>query len=85
MIVRIMAEGQYRLSDEAFERLKDIDDHLLTALEEHDGTRFHRLFRDALAVVRNGEPLAQSLETSDLVLPPAETSMEEARRLMEAE
>ena len=85
MIVRIMAEGQYRLSDEAFERLKDIDDHLLTALEEHDGTRFHRLFRDALTVVRNGEPLAQSLETSDLVLPPAETSMEEARRLMEAE
>ncbi len=81
-----MADGQYQLSDEAYERLTTIDDHLLAALESDDGEAFHRLFHEALAVVRGGDRLHETaLEPSDLVLPPEDTSMDEARRLLESD
>lgn len=86
MIARIMADGQYRLTDEAYDRLQVIDDHLLAALQSDDHGAFHQLFREALALVKAGERLDETtLEPSDLVLPPADTSMEDARRLLETE
>ena len=84
MIVRIMADGQYRISEDAYHRLIRIDDDLLAALEADDGNAFHHRFQDALAVVREGERLDEAvLQPSDLVLPPEDTSMEDARRLLQ--
>ncbi len=81
-----MAEGQYRLSDETYSRLATVDDALLAALEADDSGDFHRLFHEALAMVRSGERLEDSaLTPSDLVLPPEDTSMEDAKRLLESD
>ena len=86
MIVRIMADGQYELSDEAYQRLTAIDEHLLQSLESNEAAAFHRWFQEALSVVRAGEKLDESvLKPSDLVLPPADTTMQDARRLLETD
>ncbi|MCL4520588.1 MAG: hypothetical protein M1415_03215 [Firmicutes bacterium] len=83
MIVRIMADGQYDLSEESYDRLQVIDEHLLAALEADDGGAFHRLFHDALKIVRGGQRLDEAvLQPSDLVLPPEDTTIDEARRLL---
>ena len=83
MIVRIMADAQYRLTDDAFDRLRVLDDDLLAALESNDEAAFRRIFHDAVVIVRTGDRLGdQVLEPSDLVLPPEETRLDEAKRLL---
>ena len=80
MIVRIMGEGQYRLSDGVRERVNELDNRVVAAVEGNDEDGFHAAFEELLDVIRNdGEHLGDDeLETSDVIIPPADTSMEEA-------
>ena len=80
MIVRIATEGQYRLPDEDAERLNELDNQTVQACEAGDEARFDELFAEMLDLVRrDGEELADDdLEGSDVILPPPDTSMEEA-------
>lgn len=85
MIVRVMAEGQYRLGDDAAATLTGVDDALLDAVANGDDVAFHRLFQQALALVRAGEKLPDNtMVPSDLVLPPADTAMADVLRLIQA-
>lgn len=81
MIVRISTEGQYRLPDEDAQRLNDLDNAAVEAAEAGDEARFIELFSEMLSLVRSdGEPLADDdLSESDVILPPPDTSFEEAR------
>ncbi len=80
MIVRIATEGQYRLPDGDAERLNELDNQAVEAVEAGDEARFTELFAQMLELVRrDGQPLGDDeLEESDVILPPPDTTMEEA-------
>jgi hypothetical protein len=81
MIVRIFNENQYRLPDSAHDRLHELDRETHAALESGDEERFHAAYARLLDLIRTeGEPLADDeLETSDLMLPPSDITLAEAR------
>jgi hypothetical protein len=75
-----MGEGQYRLEDEVRERVNELDNAVVTAVNEDDEDAFHVAFEEMLDVIRKeGEHLGdEEIETSDVIVPPADTSMAEA-------
>lgn len=81
MIVRISGEGQYRLDDGHHDKLDELDDAVVSAVDADDEDGFHEAFEELLAFVRgNGERLPdEDLSTSDHILPPADLSFPEAR------
>ena len=80
MIVRIAGEDQYRLPDEALAEVNELDNEAVAAVEAGEEERFHEVFARMLELVRTrGEPLADDeLSESDVILPPADTSLAEA-------
>ena len=80
MIVRIMGEGQYRLGDDVRERVNDLDNAVVAAVDGNDEDAFHAAFEEMLDIIRSeGEHLGdEELETSDVIVPPADISMAEA-------
>lgn len=80
MIVRISMEDQYRLPDDDAERLNELDNSVVKAVEAGDESRFTTLFQEMLELVRNdGDRLADDvLAESDVILPPADTTLAEA-------
>jgi hypothetical protein len=81
MIVRISGEGQFRLPDEDTERLGELDNRAVSAVEQGDETGFRELWSQMLELVEtDGEQLpADELAESDVILPPRDISFEEAR------
>ena len=80
MIVRISTENQYVFPDDQADRLNDLDNAVVAAVEANDEDAFHETFEDLLALVRGeGSVLgADELEESDVILPPPDTSFVEA-------
>jgi hypothetical protein len=80
VIVRIATESQYRLPDDASERLNALDNDAVAAVEGNDEDRFHATFEEMLEFVRReGQPLdGEELEESDVILPPPDLSFVEA-------
>ena len=80
MIVRISGEGQFRLPDDDANRLNELDNQAVAAVEEGDEERFHSLFSEMLALVENdGAELGDDeLVESDVIMPPRDVSFEEA-------
>lgn len=80
MIVRIMGEGQYRLSEEAVASVNELDNAAVAAVEADDEDAFHTAFESLLDAIRTGgEQLDDDeLEGSDVIVPPADTSFAEA-------
>ena len=81
MIVRIATEAQYRLPDDAAERLNELDNETVRAVEAGDEERFRALFDQMLELVHSeGHILDEDdLEGSDVIIPPPDLSFEEAR------
>ena len=84
MIVRILGEGQYDLSDDALDRLNELDGQVEQAVEARDTGAFEEALAALLAGVRTaGVPHdADALDASDLILPPAGASLDEVRDLL---
>jgi len=80
VIVRIATEGQYELPDEDTDRLNDLDNEVVAAVEAGDEERFQEAFSSLLELVRSdGKPVADDvLEESDVILPPPDLTFEEA-------
>ena len=80
MIVRISTESQYVFPDDQADRLNDLDNAVVSAVESNDEDRFHEAFEEMLSLVRaEGSVLgAEELEESDVILPPPDTSFVEA-------
>jgi hypothetical protein len=81
MIIRIMGEGQYRLNDEALERVSQLDQRVADALRRGDEVEFHVAFAALVGFVRQaGERVADSeLVISDHILPHTDATFAEAR------
>jgi hypothetical protein len=80
VIVRIATEDQYRLPDADAQRLNELDNEAVAAVEADDEDRFHEVFEQMIALVRNdGHKLDDDeLEESDVILPPPDLSFSEA-------
>jgi hypothetical protein len=87
VIVRILGEGQYDVSDEALPRLNELDSAVEAAVEADDTDAFTTALSALLEGVRTvGVPHgADSLDESDLILPPPDASIDEVRRLLEGD
>jgi len=84
VIVRILGEGQWDLSDEHVEALNALDSALERTVEAADHDAFTPGLVALLDVVRRqGTRLEDdSLVESDVILPPSDASLEEVRALM---
>jgi hypothetical protein len=87
MIVRISGEDQYRLADEQTAELNELDNAVVSACEGGDEQGYIERFAALLDYVRsNGERVADDeLAGSDLILPPADLSFEEAGKAFNGE
>ncbi len=80
MIVRIATEGQYELDDDASAEFNELDGQVVRACEGDDETEFRARFGRLLELVRAGRPVPDDqLVASDMILPPPDVSLEEAR------
>ena len=84
MIVRILGGGQFRVDDAAAAELNQLDADLESAVERGDEPAFTAALTRLLAQVRaQGSPLPPDiLESSDLILPHEDSSMDEVRKLL---
>lgn len=84
MIVRILHEGQFELTDGEMDRLETLDRELLKGVEAGDRDAYHTTLGEILGIVRQGRRLAHDeLRSSELVIPAEDFSLEEARALLE--
>ena len=87
MIVRILGEGQFDLSDEAVSALNDLDAQVESAIDAGD----EAAFADALATLLDGVRTAgvphdaDTLDESDLILPMADASLAEVKEMLSDE
>ena len=87
MIVRILTEGQWDVPDDEIDRLNKLDSSVEKAVEAGDTAAFSGSLDALLHAVRAaGSPLADdSLEDSDLILPPPDATLEEVREMLSDE
>ncbi len=87
MIIRIPTEGQFNLPGSYVDQLNDVDDKLVEAVESGDRASFRELLSQMLNLVReHGFPLpVDELVESDLMLPTADLTLEEAQELFVGE
>jgi hypothetical protein len=83
VIVRLMNEGQYRLDDGLRAQLNELDEQAAAALERGDEEALDAHLEQMWDLVRReGEELPpESLETSDVLIPPSDLTLEETRAL----
>jgi hypothetical protein len=81
VIVRISTEGQYEVGDDAVAELNELDNAAVSACEAGDDSSFRATYNKLLELVRTkGRALDDGeLEGSDLILPPPDVSLEEAK------
>jgi hypothetical protein len=84
MIVRILGEGQYDVSDDAIDRLNQLDAEVEAAVDAGD----EAAFTHALAALHEGVRTVgvahdvDSLDESDLILPPEDATIDDVRELL---
>jgi PspAA-like protein len=80
VIVRIATEGQYDFPDDDVDRLNELDNEVVEAVEAGDEERFQTAFASLLELVRSdGRPVADDvLEESDVIIPPPDLTFAEA-------
>ena len=82
MIVRISGEDQYRLDDSESDRLNELERTVSATAEGADDAAFRASLGALLDYVRaHGSVVGDDeIETSDVILPPADVTLEEAAR-----
>jgi hypothetical protein len=83
VIARLMNEGQYRIDDDLQRELDGLDDEAVAALEAGDEATLDARLEDMWRLVQErGERLPDGdLSPSDLIIPPADLTLEETREL----
>jgi hypothetical protein len=84
MIIRILGEGQLAVDDSLAGELNVLDAKLEAAVSSGDEEAFRPVLAEMLARVREaGTPVpADSLESSDVILPYSDASMDDVRGLL---
>ncbi|MHB8693166.1 MAG: PspA-associated protein PspAA [Solirubrobacteraceae bacterium] len=81
MIIRISTEGQYELGEGDIPALNELDNAAVAACNAQDEQAFHETYMRLLEFVRaKGEAVADDhLGGSDLILPPPDVTLDEAK------
>ncbi len=87
MIVRIMDEGQYEVSESSLARLEELDEKLNAAIAADDDSAFADTLATLINDVRSsGTPVGPEVITpSNLTLPHEGASISEVRELLNSE
>jgi hypothetical protein len=87
VIVRIATEDQYELDDGNAERLNELDNAVVAAVEAGNADNFRELYDEMIQLVRDkGRPVPdEELVESDAILPPPDLSFEEAGKQFSGE
>lgn len=82
MIVRIATEDQYEIAGDDYTELNALDDAVVEAVEAGDAEEYAKRFAALIDYIRsNGTRLADDdLRESDVIVPPPDTDIDEARR-----
>jgi hypothetical protein len=83
VIARLMNEGQYRIDDQLHRELDALDERAVAALEAGDEAELDARLEDMWRLVQErGERLPDDdLSPSELIIPPADLTLEETREL----
>jgi hypothetical protein len=81
VIVRIATEGQYDLGESALPELHELDSAAVAAGEAGDEASFHDVYARLLDYIRSHGSIVpdDGLVRSELILPPPDITLEEAR------
>jgi hypothetical protein len=84
MIVRILNEGQWRLTDDAVQGLNSFDDAVEQAVTAADQDQLTTALHTLLDRIRTTGTRVrdEELEDSDLILPAADSTLDEVRQLL---
>jgi hypothetical protein len=84
MIVRILNEGQWQLSDEAIRGLNSFDDAVEQAVTSGNQDQLTKALHALLDRIRTTGTRVpdEELEDSDLILPDADSTLEEVQQLL---
>jgi hypothetical protein len=84
MIVRILSEGQWELSEDAVRTLNPLDDEVEKAVNTGDQAELAEALHALLERVRSsGRPVADDeLVDSDLILPDVDATLDDVRELL---
>jgi hypothetical protein len=83
MIVRLLTEGQYRVSEELTERLSELDDEAVAALDRDDEEELDGRLEEMWSLVRDqGDRVPEDeIVPSDVIIPPSDLTLDETRQL----
>ncbi len=88
-IVRIMGHGQYSVDGKTLKKLSDIDNAIvkLVSTERSDDAEFKKKLTELSdIVIKNGKSLdPREIIRSDIILPSADLSIDEAKKLFRGE
>jgi hypothetical protein len=88
-IVRIMGHGQFTVDGRTLKKLNEIDNALveLVSKERSDDGEFKKMLTELNdMVMKNGKPLdPREIIKSDIILPSADLSIDEAKRLFQGD
>ncbi len=87
MIVRLMGEGQYDIDKKHVDEINKIDNTLVKIVNKGDEKTFKAEYRRLTESVRKyGKKIPDEvLKPSDVIIPPADITIEEARKIFQGE
>ncbi len=87
MIVRIMNENQYVVPSLYYDDINKIDNEIVKLIAKGDEKGFKKTYSELIGIVRkNGVPMdIKAIKESDLIIPPADLTFEEAKRIFVGE
>jgi len=81
VIVRIATEDQFEIAEDCFDEINSIDNEVVAAVEAGDEARFKETFARLIELVRSRGKIVEDddLRESQVIIPPSDISLEEAR------
>lgn len=87
MIVRIMGEGQFKVSSAILDRLNELDNKIGEEVGKDNEKRMGELLREMISIVkREATPLDPvEIVESQVIIPPEDLSLKEAKKIFTGE
>ncbi|MBI2761965.1 MAG: hypothetical protein HYX51_11140 [Chloroflexi bacterium] len=87
MIVRVMGEGQFEIGGAVLDKLNEVDNQIVAAIEGNDEKQFAMLMVQMHDIIcKDGKPVPiDEIVESDFILPPPDCSMDEVREIFTGE
>ncbi|MEA3325622.1 MAG: hypothetical protein U9Q37_10940 [Euryarchaeota archaeon] len=87
MIIRVVNEGQYDVSDSLLDELNKLDNEIVELLKSGDETRFRDVLKEFISMIRENGTLLDTdvIVESDLIVPPEDLTLSEAAKIFSGE